>query len=234
MPHRGPVFIVEGMMRPLATAGFWVFDLDNTLYPASCDLFSAISRRIGQFIAERFGLSADDAREMQRRLYRTHGTTLRGLMVEHDIDPVPFLEFVHDVDMTPIPPSPDLDRALGALPGRKVVFTNGSRRHAERVLARLGVARRIDGVFDIVDAGYRPKPDPDPYRVLIERHGIDPACAVMVEDIARNLVPAHALGMTTVWVRCGGPPDQETGTGSHIDVTIDELVPWLSGLTPES
>lgn len=222
------------MMRSLAAAGFWVFDLDNTLYPASCDLFGAISLRIGQFVVQRFNLTWDEARAEQRRLYRTYGTTLRGLMIEHDIDPVPFLDYVHDVDMAPIAPSPELDRVLGVLPGKKVVFTNGSRHHAERVLGRLGIAHRIAGIFDITDAEYRPKPDPEPYRVLIERHGIAPERAVMVEDIARNLVPARALGMTTVWVRCGGPPDQDIGTGEHIDVTIDDLVPWLSGLSPES
>ena len=218
--------------RPLSEIEVWIFDLDNTLYPASCNLFAQVDRRIGEFIAAHFGIPYDEARAMQKRFFREHGTTLRGLMVEHDVDPVPFLDYVHAIDVTPVAPSPELDRALERLPGRKVIYTNGSIQHAANVTDRLGITRHFDTVFGIVEAGYVPKPDPRPYRELVERHGIAPTRACMVEDIARNLVPAHALGMTTVWVRSEAdwsrPDEGGVGTGAHIDYVVDDLVAWLS------
>ena len=135
-----------------ATVETWVFDLDNTLYPARSNLFSQVSARMTQYIQDRFGLEPDNARELQRALFRRHGTTLRGLMTEHAVDPDAFLAFVHDIDVSPIDPSPRLDALLAALPGRKMVFTNGSVPHAERIMARLGIGRHFDTVFDIVAA----------------------------------------------------------------------------------
>lgn len=222
------------MAIPLDQAEVWIFDLDNTLYPASCNLFAQVDRRIGDFIADRFGIPFDEARAMQKRFFREHGTTLRGLMVEHDIDPVPFLDYVHDIDATPVAPSPALDRALAALPGRKVIYTNGSVAHAANITDRLGISDRFDAVFDIVAAEYVPKPDPRPYRTMVENFGIDPARAVMVEDIARNLAPAHAMGMTTVWVVSEAdwarPDLGGVGTGGHIDHAVPDLVAWLAGV----
>ncbi|QJE74013.1 pyrimidine 5'-nucleotidase [Aerophototrophica crusticola] len=213
----------------------WVFDLDNTLYPAHCNLFAQVDRRIGEFIAERFGLSYEEARAKQKAYFRTYGTSLRGLMLEHDMDPVPFLEYVHDIDVTPIGPSEPLDQALAALPGRKLVYTNGSVRHAENILARLGIATRFDGIYDIVAADYVPKPDPRPYAEFVRRFEVDPSRAVMVEDIARNLVPAAALGMTTVWVRSEADwsrPDMGgVGHGDHIHHVVDDLEAWLGDLS---
>lgn len=222
------------MAAPLSDIEVWIFDLDNTLYPASCNLFAQVDRRIGEFIADHFGIPYDEARAMQKRFFRDHGTTLRGLMVEHDVDPIPFLDYVHAIDVTPVAPSPELDRALERLPGRKVIYTNGSVRHAANVTDRLGISRHFDTVFDIVEAGYVPKPDPRPYRELLDRHAIAPHTACMVEDIARNLVPAHALGMTTVWVKSEAdwarPDAGGVGTASHIDHTVEDLVAWLAGV----
>ena len=212
----------------------WIFDLDNTLYPASSNLFAQVDRRIGEFIAARFDLPYEEARKKQKGYFRDYGTTLRGLMTEHDIDPGEFLEYVHDIDVTPIAPSTALDAALAALPGRRLIYTNGSVRHAEKVMDRLGVTARFEGVFDIVAADYVPKPDPRPYGVLLERHGVNPTRAVMVEDIARNLVPAAALGMTTVWIRSEAdwsrPDGGGIGTGAHIHHVVDDLVEWLAGV----
>jgi putative hydrolase of the HAD superfamily len=213
----------------------WIFDLDNTLYPASCNLFDQVHRRMGEFIADHFGIPLDEARAMQKRFFRDYGTTLRGLMVEHDVDPVPFLDYVHAIDVTPVPPSPALARALDRLPGRKIIYTNGSVRHATNVTERLGIAGHFDAMFGIIEADYIPKPDPRPYGVLVERQGIDPKRACMVEDLARNLVPAHALGMTTVWVKTevdwARPDRGGVGTGSHIDHETDDLLAWLDELT---
>jgi putative hydrolase of the HAD superfamily len=212
----------------------WIFDLDNTLYPAACNLFVQVSRRMTEFISARFDLPWEEARAMQRSLFQTHGTTLRGLMTEHDIDPVAFLDYVHDIDVSPVSPTPDLARSLSRLPGRKLIHTNGSVAHALNVLDRLGCRDRFEAIFDIVAAAYLPKPDPRAYRMLAERYGVDPAEAVMVEDMARNLVPAAAMGMTTVWVESEADwarPDRGgVGSGRHIHHVTDDLVAWLGAL----
>lgn len=220
------------MPAPLAAVETWVFDLDNTLYPASSSLFDQVDRRMGEFVAERFGLPFEAARAEQKRLFRAHGTTLRGLMVEQGVDPVAFMDHVHAIDLTRLDPDPRMDRALARLPGRKVVYTNGSVAHAARVTARLGIARHFDATFDIAAAGWIPKPDPAPYTAMLERFGIDPARAAMVEDIARNLAPAAALGMATVWVRS----DQDwakagAGAGAHVHHETDDLAAFLLAVT---
>ena len=218
----------ESALASLAGTETWIFDLDNTLYPAACTLFAEVDVRIGSYIARLLGLSAEAARAVQKRYFREYGTSLRGLMMHHHVDPLDYLEYVHDIDITRVLPSPDLARALTRLPGRKLVFTNGSLAHAERVMNRLGVADQFEAVFDIVEAGYLPKPEPAVYASLIGRHGIDPRRAVMVEDIARNLVPAAALGMTTAWVRGDSHWGNEGADGDHVHHVIDDLVDWLS------
>ncbi len=221
------------MPAPLAEVRTWVFDLDNTLYPASSSLFDQVDRRMGAFVAERFGLPFEAARAEQKRLFREHGTTLRGLMVEHGVDPVAFMDHVHAIDLTRLDPDPRLSLALARLPGRKVVYTNGSVAHAARVTARLGIDRHFDATFDIAAAGWVPKPDPAPYRVMLERFGIDPAGAAMVEDIARNLAPAAALGMATVWVR-GDPDRAKAGAAAaHVHHETDDLAAFLLEVTGE-
>ena len=213
-----------------------MFDLDNTLYPASSSLFPQIDVRMRGFIAERLGLPPDEVRALQKRYYHQFGTTLRGLMLIHAIEPEAFLSYVHDIDCTVLAAAPRLDAVLARLPGRKLVFTNGSERHAENVLARLGVARHFEGIFDIKAAGFLPKPEPETYRRMVERHAIDPRGALMVEDIHLNLVPAAAIGMTTLWVREDGHPDSgmlkqdETDLGHVHHITAD-LVGWLEGVS---
>jgi putative hydrolase of the HAD superfamily len=205
----------------------WLFDLDNTLYPASCNLFKQVDARMGAFIAELLSITEDEARGLQKHYYRTHGTTLRGLMLEHNIPAERFLEFVHAIDVTPVPPSPALDAALGAIQGRKLIFTNGSNRHAQNVLDRLGVAHRFDAIFDIVAANYVPKPDPAPYSALVRQYGFAPELACMIEDLPRNLVPAAALGMTTVLVKGNHELTEIAADGDHIHHVTDDLVAWL-------
>jgi len=214
----------------IAATETWIFDLDNTLYPPRHSLFDLVDQRIGAFIAHALDLAVDEARRVQKTYFRDYGTTLRGLMTEHDIDPRAFLDFVHDIDLRRVPPDPELDRALGRLMGRKIVFTNGSRRHAERVMARLGIGRHFDGIFDIAAADYVPKPQVQGYHALIERHAVDPRAATMVEDIARNLVPASRLGMTTVWLRNDTAWGRAESDGDHVDHVIDDLTEWLTRL----
>ena len=205
----------------------WLFDLDNTLYPASCNLFAQVDSRMAAFIAEALSITEDEARGLQKRYYREHGTTLRGLMIEHNMRPDRFLEFVHAIDVQGIPPNPALDVALDALHGRKLIFTNGSVRHAENVLARLGIADRFDAIFDIVAADYVPKPDPAPYHALVRRFGFAPELACMIEDLPRNLVPAAALGMTTVLVKGNHELTEIANAGDHIHHVTEDLVAWL-------
>jgi pyrimidine 5''-nucleotidase len=219
----------------LADLDTWVFDLDNTLYPASSSLFPQIDVRMRQFIAERLRLSLDDAFALQKRYYREFGTTLRGLMTMHAIEPEAFLAYVHDIDHTVLDVAPALDTALGRLSGRKLIFTNGSERHAVSVMERLGIARHFDGIFDIQAACFIPKPQPECYRAMLDRFGFEARGAAMVEDIHRNLGPAHALGMTTVWVKQPNHPDfkvvqQDEDDLSHVDHVTDDLVAWLGNI----
>ncbi|MGE5476076.1 MAG: pyrimidine 5'-nucleotidase [Bacteroidales bacterium] len=213
----------------------WVFDLDNTLYPASSSLFPQIDVRMRQFIAARLGMGLEEAFILQKRYYREFGTTLRGLMLVHGLEPEDFLDYVHDIDHTVLDAAPALDRALAALPGRKLIFTNGSERHAVSVMERLGIAGNFDGIFDIKAADFIPKPQPECYLAMVRRFGIDAAASAMVEDIHRNLKPACAIGMTTVWVRQDNHPDhkvvsQDDDDLSHVHHITDDLVAWLEAI----
>jgi len=210
----------------------WIFDLDNTLYPASSNLFGEIERRIIDYIRRHLALETAAALELKQR-YREHfGSSMRGLMDEHGVDPVVFMNYVHDIDVTMIAPDRNLDQALARLPGRKLIFTNASTRHAENVLKRLGIGGHFAEIFDITAAGYVPKPQPAAYRTLVERHAIDPARAVFVEDLAINLAPAAALGMTTVWIAADGEggsrEDGGEAAAGHVHHTTEDLAAWLA------
>ncbi|MBB6252424.1 pyrimidine 5'-nucleotidase [Nitrospirillum iridis] len=218
---------------PFRHVDTWIFDLDNTLYPAACNLFAQVDVRIGAYIAQALGLDADAAKRLQKDYFRQYGTSLRGLMLNHGMPPEPFLEYVHDIDVSAILPQPGMADSLAALPGRKIIYTNGSRGHAENVMRRLGVADHFHAVFDIVAADYTPKPEAAPYTTLIQRHGIDPTRAVMVEDIARNLEPAAALGMATVFVDTGSPfslpnPQAPGPLPAYVQHRITDVPAWLA------
>lgn len=217
--------------RPIdpGTVETWVFDLDNTLYPARSNLFTQVAARMTEFIMDRFTLDHEPAKALQRDMFRRHGTTLRGLMSEHGMNPGPFLDYVHDIDVSPIDPSPELDALLDRLPGRKVVFTNGSVPHAERVMRQLGVDRHFDLVFDIVASDYVPKPDPRPYDQLIAVSGMDPRRAVMIEDMAKNLAPAAERGMATVWLRSEHEWAMAGAEQDHVHHVAEDLIAFLDG-----
>jgi putative hydrolase of the HAD superfamily len=217
--------------EPWDRIAVWVFDLDNTLYPAACRLFDQVDRRMGEYIAEELDLDYETARRLQKRYFYEDGTTLRGLMRHHGTDPTSFLDYVHEIDLTAVAVDPLLDAALGRLPGRKLVFTNGSSAHADRVLGKLGIARHFEAVVDIVASDYVPKPEPSAYDRLVERFAIEPARAVMVEDIAANLEPAHRLGMTTVWLRHAEDWAHKPADHAFVDHVIDDLPAWLAELT---
>jgi putative hydrolase of the HAD superfamily len=211
----------------LAQIESWVFDLDNTLYPASCRLFDQVDRNMGAFICEFLKLDPVEARALQKRYLKEFGTTLRGLMINHECPPERFLEAAHAIDYSAVQPDPRLDAALERLPGRKLIFTNGSVEHAERVMDRLQVGRHFSGIFDIVAAGYLPKPNLAAYEGLIRTHEIQARRAALIEDLPRNLVPAAELGMTTVLVKTDSEWAQDDAEGDHIHHVTDDLPAWL-------
>ncbi len=177
----------------------WVFDLDNTLYPADV-VFSQIDRRMTQFVAGYLGIAADEALALQKAYYAEHGNTLKGMMDAHGMAPGGFLHHAHEVDLSAVPRCDRLPVAIAALKGRKFIYTNGTRRHADRMAAHLGIDHLLDGITGIDDGAYRPKPDPLSYSLFCETHGVDPAGAVFFDDMSRNLLAAHQMGFTTVLV----------------------------------
>ncbi|MFG1347507.1 pyrimidine 5'-nucleotidase [Xanthobacter autotrophicus DSM 431] len=178
----------------------WVFDLDNTLYPAHHDLWTQIDARMKGYISDLLGIAPEEAFRIQKDYYRRYGTSLRGLMIEHGVEPDAFLAHVHDVDLTGLDASPRLAAAIEALPGQKLVYTNGSERHARNVLEKLGIDAHFAAVHDIVAAEFHPKPTEEAYQRFLRAHGVDPVRAAMFEDLARNLEVPHRLGMITVLV----------------------------------
>jgi len=221
------------MLAPFRHVDCWIFDLDNSLYPASADLFALIDARMTQYIQHLLGCGHDEARTVQKGYFHEHGTTLAGLMAAHGTDPHEFLDYVHDIDLARISADPALVAALDRLPGRKFVFTNGDEAYARRVLDRLGLANAFDGLHDIHAMNYLPKPDPRSYRAMCDLYAIDPRRALFVEDMARNLEPAKALGMTTIWVDNGS---EQAGIGadpSFIDHRITDIGEWLSEIVGE-
>ena len=217
------------MLARLAPIRNWIFDLDNTLYPASADLFSQVDARMTAFIQDLLGLEHDEARRVQKGYFHNHGTTLSGLMTEHHVDPHAFLAHVHDIEMDVLEHDAPLVAAIAKLPGRKLIFTNGDVPYALRILDRLGLRDSFEAIHDIHAMDLMPKPHASAYAGVCARFGIDPNESLFVDDMVRNLAPAKAIGMTTVWVDNGS--EQSPGTErDHIDFTVPVLAPWLESI----
>lgn len=211
----------------------WVFDLDNTLYPASAGLFDQMSRLMGTYIAANLKIPLSEARHLQKGYFRKYGITLRGLMLEKGIDPDHFLSVTHELDLSRVQPRPDMAKALNILPGRKLIFTNGPEHHAVNLLAHLQISDCFDGIFDIKAADYQAKPADFAYERFMERFDVRGDTACMIEDTARNLPPARLRGMTTVWVNGAAEwaqPDLLTPTDSSIQHVIQDAADWLVAL----
>ncbi len=219
----------------LADRDIWVFDLDNTLYPPRCNLFQQVDVRMGEFISRLLDIDRVEARKIQKIYYRDYGTTLRGLMAECGIEPKEFLDYVHDIDHSVIPADAALGAAIAALPGRKLIFTNGSRRHAEAVAGRIGILDHFEDIFDIVAADYLPKPHAETYQMFLDEFGIDGKRAAMFEDLSRNLAVPADLGMATILVKPveGEHPDDRDGWvqpdegGDHVHHVTSDLTGFL-------
>jgi putative hydrolase of the HAD superfamily len=205
----------------------WIFDLDNCLYPASTGLFALIDQRMGAYIQRLLDCDPVEAKRVQKDHFHRHGTTLAGLMTEHEIDPHEFLGDVHDIPLDRVQCDERLRRLLPRLPGRRFVFTNGDAPYARRVLEKIGVTDHFDDLHDIHASSYRPKPDPHGYELLCERFGIDPSRALLADDMVQNLAPAKALGMTTVWVDNGSERGNHGFETSVVDHRISDVGEWL-------
>jgi putative hydrolase of the HAD superfamily len=230
------------MSAPPAKGSFahvdtWVFDLDNTLYPHHVNLWQQVDKRIGEFIGTYLKISEEEARVIQKDYYRRYGTSMRGMMTEHGVCADDYLAYVHQIDHSPLEPNPEMGAAIAKLPGRKLVLTNGSTDHADKVLQRLGIDSHFEAVFDIIAAELEPKPAAQTYHKFLGDHDVDPAKAAMFEDLARNLVIPHQLGMTTVLVVPDGTREvvredwELEGRGaSYVDHVTDDLTGFLEGL----
>ncbi len=219
----------------------WVFDLDNTLYPHHSNLFSQIDVKMTTYVQDLLKLPREEARKLQKELYLEYGTTLNGLMERHNIDPDEFLRIVHDIDYSWVDPNPALGKAIKALPGRKFIFTNGDRGHAERAARQLGVLDEFDDIFDIVAAGLTPKPERVTYDRFVDLHAIAGPNAAMFEDLARNLVVPKALGMTTVLIVPNNfePTfseiwERDPALTDEVDYVTDDLTAFLAAIVGES
>ena len=202
----------------------WVFDLDNTLYPPAMRLFDQIERRMTDFVMRATGLAAAEADRMRLRWWQAHGTTLAGLMAEHRVDPADYLVHVHDIDFTVLAPDPELARHIRSLPGRRIVYTNGSAPYARRVIAARGLEGLFDAVYGVEHAGYVPKPRREAFETVFALDGLDTAAAAMFEDEARNLAAPHAMGMRTVHVAPDPRPE------AHIHHHTRDLTDFLRRL----
>ena len=224
---------MEKNTRGFAHIDTWVFDLDNTLYPHHL-LWQQVNDRIRDYVAEFLKVSHDEAFRVQKDYYLRYGTTMRGLMTEHGLDPDDYLEYVHAIDHSPLTPNPALGAAIEKLPGRKLILTNGTTKHADAVMRRLEIHQHFEDVFGIIEAELEPKPSKITYDRFLAKHGVDPLNAAMFEDLARNLEAPHALGMTTVLVVPEGQRDvfreawEMEGRGEpHVDHVTDDLAGFL-------
>ena len=218
----------------------WIFDLDNTLYPAECHLFQQIDARMVGFIVDRLGIEPGEARKLQKQYYATYGTTLAGLMKLHHIRPEDFLDYVHDIDLSVVEPCNQLHAAISTLPGDRYIFTNGSVQHAENVAGKLGILDLFHGIFDISHAEYIPKPERETYERFNVRFDVTPEAAVMFEDLPQNLLMPHAMGQTTVLVQSDAQwfddepeakrPARKGETFDHVHHITDDLASFLGSV----
>jgi putative hydrolase of the HAD superfamily len=226
------------MTRAFSHVDTWVFDLDNTLYPHHVNLWQQVDKRIGEFVSRWLKVPPDEARRIQKDYYRRYGTTMRGMMTEHGVRADDFLTYVHQIDHSPLEPNPAMGAAIASLPGRKLVLTNGSTDHADKVLQRLGIGGHFEAVFDIIAADLEPKPARQTYQKFLGDHDVDPMKSAMFEDLARNLVIPHQLGMTTVLVVPDGTREVvredwelEGRDDSCVDHVTDDLTGFLQKLS---
>tara|TARA_B100001013_G_C24555145_1_gene420205 strand:+ start:322 stop:999 length:678 start_codon:yes stop_codon:yes gene_type:complete len=210
----------------------WVFDLDNTLYSADSGIFQQVSELMGKFVSKHLNIDIKEAKKIQRKYYKKHGTTLRGMMDNHGVDPDTFLNEVHQLDYSIVEPDQKLNEELDKLRGKKIIYTNANLQHVNQVLSRLELTNMFDDIFDIKMADYIPKPELNPYKQFIDKFNINTSCAIMFDDIAKNLVPAKDLGFTSVWINAGYEnfSDDIASSRGSLDYETKDLSSFLNGI----
>ena len=214
-------------MKSFKLIKYWIFDLDNTLYSGKTKVFEQVDKRMSKYISDKLDVSVEEAKKIQKNYFYEYNTTLNGMIKNHKIDPDEFLEFVHDINIDFLQKDPKLEKEIEKLNGKKIIFTNGSKKHALNVTKRIGINQLFDDIFDIVDCNFIPKPSIEPYKKLVEKHKIDPKLCVFVEDIARNLKPAYEMGMKTVWIENDEPWASKFSDSEFVNYRTNNLSEFL-------
>jgi len=214
-------------MKELQSIKYWIFDLDNTLYSGKTKVFEQVDKRMSKYISEKLNISVEEAKKIQKNYFHEYNTTLNGMIKNHKIDADEFLEFVHDIDIDFLEKDLKLSQEIEKLEGKKIIFTNGSRKHALNVTRKIGIDHHFDAIFDIVDAEFVPKPSMEPYKKLVKKHKIDPKLCVLVEDIARNLKPAYEMGMKTIWIENDEPWAKKFSDSNFVNYKTNDLSGFL-------
>jgi len=214
-------------MKELSKIKYWLFDLDNTLYSGQTKVFDQVDKKMSSFISKKLNVSLEEAKKIQKDYFYKYSTTLSGMMKHHKIDANEFLDFVHDVNLDFLKQDKGLENEISKIKGKKIIFTNGSKAHAFNVTKKIGIDKLFDGVFDIVESNFIPKPSMKAYKILIEKYKIEPQYCILVEDIARNLKPAYELGMKTVWIKNDEPWAAEFSNENFINYKTENLTNFL-------
>jgi len=214
-------------MKNLQKIKYWIFDLDNTLYSGKTRVFEQVDKKMSKYISEKLNVNMVEAKEIQKNYFYEYNTTLNGMINNHKIDANEFLEFVHDVNINFLKKDSLLNEELMKLDGKKIIFTNSSRKHAMNVIRKIGIDQHFDDIFDIVDSEYVPKPDIVSYKKLVEKHKIDPKLCVFIEDIARNLKPAYEMGMKTIWIENDEPWARKFSDSDFVNYKTNNLPEFL-------
>jgi len=214
-------------MKIFKSIKYWIFDLDNTLYSGKTKVFEQVDKKMSKYISEKLNISIEKARKIQKNYFYEYNTTLNGMIKNHKIDANEFLDYVHDINIDFLKKDAKLSQELEKLNGKKIIFTNGSKKHAMNVTKRIGIDQHFDDIFDIVESEFIPKPAVEPYNKLVEKHKIDPNLCVLVEDIARNLKPAYEIGMKTVWIENDEPWASKFSDGDFVNFRTNDLSEFL-------
>ena len=214
-------------MKIFKSIKYWIFDLDNTLYSGKTKVFEQVDKKMSKYISEKLNVSIEEARKIQKSYFYEYNTTLNGMIKNHKINANEFLDYVHDINIDFLKKDTKLSEELGKLNGKKIIFTNGSKKHAVNVTKRIGIDQHFDDIFDIAESDFIPKPAIEPYNKLVEKHKIDPNLCVLVEDIARNLKPAYEMGMKTVWIENDEPWASKYSNGDFVNFKTNDLSEFL-------
>ncbi len=214
-------------MKEFQSIKYWLFDLDNTLYSGKTKVFEQVDKKMTQYISQKLNINLKEAKEMQKKYFHKYNTTLNGLIKNHKVDANEFLDFVHDINIDFLEKDEQLGIEIKKLNGKKIIFTNGSRKHAMNITKKIGVDQHFDDIFDIVDCEFIPKPLVEPYNKLVQKHKIDPNLCVFIEDIARNLKPAYEMGMKTIWIENDEPWAKEFSDSKFVNYKTNNLSGFL-------